>query len=120
MTYEFKQPSSKGSAVLYHIERKACRNCQLSTYDEWDFYRGEDLKLIFAPEAKADRAGFKRSTAAFHNHRKAFEPAFRRARNIWSEFVSLLIRVRGLEDPGWDPSARNAKATVRNMFARSK
>jgi hypothetical protein len=78
------------------------------------FYRREDGKLIFAPEAKADRTGVKAiycdSVIKYVN---AFEPAFRRALETSEfEFVSLLIRVRGLEDPGWDPY-ESTKATVK-------
>ena len=76
------------------------------------FYRREDGKLIFAPEAKADRTGVKAiycdSVIKYVN---AFEPTFRRALETSEfEFVSLLIRVRGLEDPGWDPY-ESTKAT---------
>lgn len=78
------------------------------------FDRAANGKIIFAPEAKVDRTGFKaiycNSVLEYVN---AFEPVFRRALDASEfEFVSLLIRMRGLEDPGWDPY-ESTKATLR-------
>ncbi|MEO5721517.1 MAG: hypothetical protein ABIR71_08615 [Chthoniobacterales bacterium] len=88
------------------------------------FDRTPDGKIIFATKAKVDRTGFKAiycdSVIEFAN---GFEPAFKRASQTSQfEFVSLLTRMRGLEDPGWDPY-ESTKATltyVREALASTK
>jgi hypothetical protein len=88
------------------------------------FHRREDGKIIFAAEAKLDRTGFKAIYCdSVLEYANALESAFRRALETSEfEFVTLLIRVRGLEDAGWDPyeSTKTTVKYVRDALASTK
>jgi hypothetical protein len=75
-----------------------------------------ELKFTAETAAKVDRTGFKAVYCdSLVSYLNIFDPAYCRALNK-SEFelVSLLIRMRGIEGPGWDPF-ESTQATVRSV-----
>jgi hypothetical protein len=81
-----------------------------------------DIKFTAESSAKLDRTGFKAVYCdSLISYLKIFDTAYRRAQNQ-SEFelVSLLIRMHGMEDPGWDPfeSTQTTVRLVRRAIGR--
>jgi hypothetical protein len=86
--------------------------------EKWKLRRNSDGNLEFRPNAAPmkDRSGFKALYCdSLLSYLNILDDAYCRALNI-SEFelVSSLIRIRGMEGPGWDPF-ESTKLTVRSV-----